>query len=85
MVSMTSDGLHLELLFPLHEVRGRPGKVVPVLIGLSIGGEQRGVEYVMDGPGGWESESVGNRGDPLRDCKGAMTSRGQFVRLIGQG
>ena len=85
MIPVVSDGLHFEFFFPLHEVWGRPGEVDPVLIGLLIGGEQRGVEYVMDSPGGWELELIGDRGDPFRDREGAMTSRGQFVRLIGQG
>ena len=83
MVPVTPDGLHLKLLLPLHEVWGRSGEVVPVLIGLLIGGEQRGVKYIMDGPGGWELESIGDRGDPFCDREGAMTSRGQLVRLIG--
>ena len=39
-VPVTPDGLDLELLLSLHEVRGRSSEVVPVLIGLLIGGEQ---------------------------------------------
>ena len=39
-VPVTPDGLDLELLLSLHKVRGRSSEVVPVLIGLLIGGEQ---------------------------------------------
>ena len=82
---MTSDGFNFELLFSVHEVGRRSCKIGPVLIGLLIGGQQGGVEHVMDGPGCRQLESVGDGGDSFGDGEGAMTSRGQLVRLIGEG
>ena len=82
---MTSDGFDLELLFTLHEVGGRSREVDPVLIGLLIGGQQGGVEHVMDGPGCRQLELISDRRDPFRDGEGAMTSRGELVRLIRKG
>ena len=81
---MASNGFDFELFFSVHEIRGRLRKTDPVLIGLLIGGQQGGVEHVMDGPGRWELESIGDGRDPFRDGERAMTSRGQFVRLIGE-
>ena len=82
---MTSDGFNLELLFTLHEIRGRPREVDPVLIGLLIGGQQGGVEYVVDGPGCRQLESISDRRDSFCDGEGTMTSGGEFVRLIWKG
>ena len=73
---MTPDGLDLEFFFPVHEVRGRLRKVDPVLISLLIGGQQRGVEHVMNGPGCWQLKSISDRRDSFYDGEGAMTSRG---------
>ena len=43
------------------------------------------MEYVMNGPGDWELESIGDWRDPLCDGERAMTSRGQLVHLVGEG
>ena len=83
--SMTSDGLDFKLLFPLHEVRGQFRKVDPVLIGLLIRSQQGGVKHVMNGPGCGQLESIGDRRDSFHDREWAMTSGGQFVRLIRKG
>ena len=82
---MTSDGFDLEFFFPVHEVRGRLREVDPVLIGLLIGGQQGGVEHVMDGPGCRQLESISDRRDPFYDGEGAMTSGGELARLIWKG
>ena len=58
VITVIRNGLHLELLFPVDEVRGWPRVVGPVLIGLLIRGQQTCVKYVMDGPGRRESESI---------------------------
>ena len=73
---MAPDGFNLEFFFPVHEVRGGPCKVDPVLIGLLIGGEQRGVEYVVNGPGCQQLELISDRRDSFYDGEGAMTSGG---------
>jgi hypothetical protein len=51
IVAVVSDGLHLVFFFSLHEVKRWFRKVDPVLIGLLIGVQKRGVEHVMDCPG----------------------------------
>ena len=79
---MASDGLDLELLLSVHQVWRGSRKADPVLIGFLIGGQQGGVKYVVDGPGCRELELIGDGGDSFRDGEGAMTSRGQLVRLI---
>ena len=58
VIAVISNGLHFKLLFPVDEVRGWPRVVGPVLIGLSVRGQQTCVKYVMDGPGWGKGESI---------------------------
>jgi hypothetical protein len=78
IVTVGTDGLHLVLLPPLHKVRGWSRKVDPVLIGLLVWGEERGMEDVMNGPGHGQVELVHDGRDLFRDCEGSMTFRGQL-------
>ena len=60
VMTVVRNGLHLELLFSVDEVRGWPRVIGPVLIGLLIRGQQTCVEYVMDGPGRRKGEPISN-------------------------
>ena len=82
MITVVRNGFHFEFLLPINKVRRRPRVIGPVLIGLLIRGQQTCVKYVMDGPGRGESESISDGGNLLRDKERAMTSGGQFERLI---
>jgi hypothetical protein len=49
--AMPHDGLNFELLLSVHHFWRWAAIVDPMLFRFVIGGQQRGVEYVMDGPG----------------------------------
>ena len=49
---------YFEFLFSLNQVRGWPRVVGPVLTRFAIRGQQTRMEYVMNGPGRGESESI---------------------------
>ena len=50
--------LHFEFFFSIDQVRGWPRVVGSVLTRFTIRGQQTCVEYVMDGPGRGQGESV---------------------------
>ena len=50
-VAMVSNLLHFEFHFSFHHVRRGPCVIDPVFPCLVIGGQQGGVEDVMNGPG----------------------------------
>jgi hypothetical protein len=49
--AMSHDGLNFEFLLSVHHFRRWAAIVDPMLFRFVIGGQQRGVEHVMDGPG----------------------------------
>ena len=49
-----------EFFFSVHQIRGWPRVVGPVLTRFTIRSQQTRMEYVMDGPGRGKSEPVGD-------------------------
>ena len=84
-MSMIHDGFYFELLFASHQVRWRPRVVGAILIGFTIRRQQTCMEDVVDGPGRRQFQPVGHWGYSVGDDKGAVTSGGQFERLIREG
>ena len=82
---MPHHGLHFKLLLSVHHFGRRAVIVRFVFDRFVIGGQQGGMEYVVDGPGRWELELISNRQHPLRDKERSMTFGGQLARLIREG
>ena len=85
MVTVIYDSFYFEFLFSRDQVRWWPRVIGPVLFRFAIWGQQTCVKYVMDGPGWGECEFISDWQDLLCNKKGAMTSGGQFERLIRKG
>jgi hypothetical protein len=58
--SMSHDGFHFKLLFSVDHFGWWSVIVRPVFFCFTIGGEKRGMEDVMDGPGRGELELIGD-------------------------
>jgi hypothetical protein len=56
--SMPHDFLDFELLFSVNHFGRRVAIVLPMLRSLAIGGQQRGVKDVMNGPGWGEGQLI---------------------------
>ena len=59
--AMPYHSLHFKLLLSIHHFRWRAIVVRSMLICFMIGGQQGGVEHVMDGTGRWELELISDR------------------------
>jgi hypothetical protein len=82
MMAMVSNGLDFVFFFAVDYLGRGFCKVNPMLPRFAIRGQQTCMEDVMNGPGLWELELIGDRRDSLIDHKGAMTFRGEFGRSI---
>ena len=85
MVTVIYDSFYFEFFFFRDQVRRWPRVIGPVLFRFAIRGQQTCMKYVMDGPGWRECKFVSDQRDLLCNKEGAMTSRGQFERLIRKG
>ena len=65
--AMVLDGLHLELHFSFHHFRWGTREVLPSLRRVTEGGEQRGMEHVMNSPRRGKGQLVSNGGDLFDD------------------
>ena len=76
------DGLDLELLFVINQLRWGALVIVPMHLSLVIRGQQVDVEYWMNAPLMGEFEPIRDGGHHLRDSKRPMTSRGQLASWL---
>ena len=76
---MPQNVFHFEFFFSIHQLRGWSKVIGSLLFGLSIRGQQRGVEDVMDGPGRRELEFVRHWRDLLSDDERPMMFWSEFV------
>ena len=60
-VTVINDGLDFVFFDILDKIRRWPRVVVPMFYGLAIRGQERRMEYVMNGPGRGESQLICNR------------------------
>ena len=76
---------HFKFFLPLNQVWGWSRVIGPVLTRFVIRGQQTCMEYVMDGPGRGESESISDGRNLFHDEEWAVAFRGQLERLIREG